>query len=342
MSEAQQPSGVLLVGSVPLANEEEVFRTASSILGNRLRRIPDGETGNRILWITWQMDVMNNNPSLEPVGQDHPEYGDVRRFQVKPSVAAEDVSFSDLGYAKAAINSYATFARLKDEGVIPANVRFEVSLPTPLASIAAYVELGSQNVVEQAYERRMLEELAEICAAIPHDQLAVQWDIAVEFGVLEGVWPVAFENPEQGIIERLVRIGEQVPEGVELGFHLCYGDYGHQHFVQPKDTARLVTVANAISAGVQRSVQWLHLPVPRDRSDDAYYAPLAGLNLHPETELYLGLVHYTEGVEGTRQRIAAAQKVVQAFGVATECGLGRRDPATIPALLEIHAEVAGE
>jgi hypothetical protein len=28
------------------------------------------------------------------------------------------------------------------------------------------------------------------------------------------------------------------------------------------------------------------------------------------------------------------------FGIATECGFGRRDPATIPALLRLHAEVA--
>jgi hypothetical protein len=33
--------------------------------------------------------------------------------------------------------------------------------------------------------------------------------------------------------------------------------------------------------------------------------------------------------------------VVGEFGVATECGLGRRDPATIPDLLRLHAEVAG-
>jgi len=37
---------VLLVGSVPLDSAEQVFRTAVSILGTCLRRIPDGETGD--------------------------------------------------------------------------------------------------------------------------------------------------------------------------------------------------------------------------------------------------------------------------------------------------------
>ena len=40
----QQPRGVHLVGSIPLGNAEEVFRTASAILGDRLRRIPDQPT----------------------------------------------------------------------------------------------------------------------------------------------------------------------------------------------------------------------------------------------------------------------------------------------------------
>ena len=50
-----QPRGVHLVGSVPLSTAEEVFRTASSILGGRLRRIPDGETGVRSNWIGRQI-----------------------------------------------------------------------------------------------------------------------------------------------------------------------------------------------------------------------------------------------------------------------------------------------
>lgn len=81
-------------------------------------------------------------------------------------------------------------------------------------------------------------------------------------------------------------------------------------------------------------------PVPRNRSDAAYFAPLRSLHLHPETELYLGLVHITGGVEGTLERIKAAQQFVSDFGVATECGFGRRPPDTIPELLRIHSQVA--
>src|SRR5262249_41465902 len=140
--------------------------------------------------------------------------------------------------------------------------------------------------------------------------------------------------------DRLVRLGNHIPESVELGYHLCYGDFGHRHVVEPEDTALMVGLANRLSQRLGRSMQWMHMPVPRDRSDAAYFAPLSGLRLRPETRLYLGLVHHTGGVDGTRKRIEAAEKYVPEFGISTECGLGRRDPATLPELLKIHAEVA--
>ena len=68
-------------------------------------------------------------------------------------------------------------------------------------------------------------------------------------------------------------------------------------------------MANALSAGLKRTITWIHLPVPRNRTEDAYFAPLRNLHLHPETELYLGVVHFTDGVEGTLRRIEAAQVI---------------------------------
>jgi hypothetical protein len=80
--------------------------------------------------------------------------------------------------------------------------------------------------------------------------------------------------------------------------------------------------------------------VPRDRDDVAYFEPLKHLKLLATTELYLGLIHLTDGVAGAKRRLAAANQVVANFGVATERGFGRRAPATIPQLLDLHREVA--
>ena len=76
--------------------------------------------------------------------------------------------------------------------------------------------------------------------------LGLQWDTAIEFGVLEGVMPTHLEEPWREVATQLVRLGEHVPEGVELGYDLCYGDADHQHFVQPKDAGLAVSVANRV------------------------------------------------------------------------------------------------
>jgi len=336
-----KPRAIMLVGSVPLTNSQDVFRTAAEILGDRIKRVPDGETGPRINWVGWQFDVFATNPAFEIVPPDPASYAPLPKVRLRFLGAASSLTIGPLGYARAARDSYAEFARLRDAGVIPRGCRFQVSLPTPLAPVCAFVAPDDQPLVEPLYENRLLHEVDEICAAIPAESLALQWDVAFEVAIWEGLWPVHFTDLKREIIERLARIGNRVPAGVELGYHLCYGDYAHHHFKEPVDAANLVAIASSTTKSVHRPINWLHLPVPRDRDDDAYFAPLRNLIRPAETELYLGLIHFTDGAPGARRRIAAAGRVVADFGIATECGLGRRPPATIPDLLRLHAEVAG-
>jgi hypothetical protein len=334
---AREPLDVHLVGSVPLADAEAVFGAVSGALGGRLRRFPDGETGERTNWIMWQWPVFESRPQLE-AAPDPDRW--LPRFKVRAGASAGAVAFESLGYAREARESFAVFTRLQDAGALPGDARFQVCLPTPLAPIGLYVQPGpDQLALEARYEERLLEELDEIVGAIPHDRLALQWDTAVEFGILEGLFPAWFDDIEAGVTERLARIGARVPADVPLGYHLCYGDAAHKHFKEPDDMTKLVRVANALGDSLPRPLEWLHMPVPRSRDDEAYFAPLAGLLRRPETELYLGLVHHTDGVEGAQRRMAAASRIVSRFGVATECGWGRRPPETIPDLLQLHAEL---
>ena len=129
------------------------------------------------------------------------------------------------------------------------------------------------------------------------------------------------------------------PPGWSWDTTWCYGDAGGRHFKQPADTALLVRVSNHLALTLRRPPHWLHLPVPRERVDEHYYRPLAQLSLKRATTLYLGLLHLSDGVEGAQRRIAAARKHVVSFGVATECGFGRRAPETVGALLDLHRAV---
>ncbi|GAA1723630.1 hypothetical protein [Fodinicola feengrottensis] len=328
---------VHLVGSVPLESAEAVFRAAAGTLGPYVRRIPDGETGDRTNWIRYQLSVVADHPSFEPDVDGPPPQP---RFRLRTGVDASGLAFGSLGYARVALRSYETFAALKAAGVVPADTRFQVSLPTPIAIMIAFVTERDQAAVEAAYRAAMLAEVADILAVVPAEELAVQWDVAIEIALLEGIRTAGVDASQAALVRRLADLAAQVPAPAEVGFHLCYGDSGHQHFVQPTDTALLTRVANGIVEAVHRPPAWIHLPVPRDRVDEAYFAPLKALRLPENTQLFLGLVHATDGLAGARRRMAAAGTAGQSFGVGTECGLGRRDPASIPALLELHRQVA--
>ena len=155
---------------------------------------------------------------------------------------------------------------------------------------------------------------------------------------VEGIFPWApAGDPWQRYVNELHALSATIPEEVLVGYHFCYADLGHQHMQQPQDLGLSVRMANAAVAESGRRVDWVHMPVPRDRSDDAYFTPLQDLSVG-DTRVFVGLIHHTDGLAGTRRRLATAQKYLSHFGVATECGFGRREPNTLPELLRIHRE----
>ena len=339
---------VYLVGSVPLATEKDVFETVSAALGSHLLTLPDGETGERLDWITWLEPVFSGNPALElsdEVFQLHPGVPGRRRYGLKTGLSLKDLKFDNLFYADIARRSYATFAELKRQGKIPARVKFQVDLVPAHSVIWLFVRDNLQSGVDPIYNDAVLREIEKTVAAIPADQLAIQFDIAsAVFARLErnqaGPYGATKEEMQENFSAIVVRLAERVPKNVDLLFHFCYGDAGHRHVIEPTDMGDMVDYANRLAARLKRPITHIHMPVPRSRNDDAYFKPLTRLKVDPGTRLCLGLVHHTDGVAGTRKRMAAAEKYVRDFSVATECGFGRRDPSTLPELLRIHAEVA--
>ncbi|MDQ0615273.1 hypothetical protein QF046_002914 [Microbacterium sp. W4I4] len=342
-----QPQGALLVGSVNYDDAEKTMRTASAMLGGRLRRIPDGEVGKRFHWIMFQPDVLGQAEGIERVG-DEPRWLrdlDARPLRIAEGADAAAIELPALGYADAAIDSYAIFRRLQDAGAIADGIRFQVSLPTPVAVISSFFAGDDRAAIEPVYTAALRRELDRILAEIPAADLAIQWDVASEMGIIERAagygrtmdawWP---GDPFDGLVDRLAALIDAVPSDVEVGVHLCYGDAGERHFIEPTDTATLVRFANAVMTASARDLTWLHLPVPIERDDEAYFAPLSGLT--PVGELYLGVVHREDGVEGARRRIAAASAVLDGFGIATECGIGRAPVGTTEEILRTHADTA--
>src|SRR5262245_31494891 len=120
MSPAEPAHGAHLVGSVPLASAEVVFETVAAHLGDRVRRLPDGETGPRSDWIVWQLPVFTSQPQLEVIPPAPDSWRPLPRVRLTDAAEATRVRFEALGYADAALASYRVFARLKRDGHVPA------------------------------------------------------------------------------------------------------------------------------------------------------------------------------------------------------------------------------
>jgi hypothetical protein len=337
---------VHFVGSIPLPDAETVFRTLAAAAGPHLRRLPDGETGIRKTWIRFLQGVLADNPAIEVA--DVPPFKftqwdgkvlrEIPRLRVKPGARLDPATF-ETGYAEMAIASWGLFERLQQQGVIPAQVKFQVSLPTPIAPTYNNMVPADRPKLLPALTAHLVGEVAKIAAAIPNDRLALQWDVCQEVLAWEGYYepgPVDFRSET---IEVLGKIGDAVPPATELGYHLCYGSPADEHCVQPKDMGIMVDMSNAVVDSVARPIRFFHMPVPKDRTDDAYFAPLDRLRLRPGTELYLGLIHHDDPA-GDRARLAAARRRARIDGVATECGMARGDPARLPALLAAHVRAA--
>ena len=339
---------VHIVGSVPMSNAEQVFTELSAALGPHLKRLPDGETGERLNWVGHLETVFAGNPALERTNElfrIHPTATGWYRHRLRPGKSIGDVRFDNLLYADHALASYQVFKRLKAEGKIPKQVRFQVDLVPAHSVLWLFLVDELHAAVDRIYNEAVKREIDRIAARIPHGELSIQFDVAsAVFARLERGQPTPYGRTKDEMQETfsriLVDLGNHVPGDVELLYHLCYGDNNHKHVIEPTDMGDMVEFTNRLVQRLQRPVQLVHMPVPRDRSDDAYFQPLARLELPPQTELCLGLVHFTDGVAGTRRRLETAMRHARSFSIGTECGFGRRQPQTIPALLRIHAEVA--
>lgn len=346
MNEASRFAGVHLVGSVAMDNCEQVFREISAALGPDLESIPDGETGERARWIYFQRTMLMEHPAMEidttvPELTLHQWDGKLLRslplLRFKQDVNPDEVEFAT-GYDEAAAYSYGVFKRLREEGVIPAGVRFQVCLPTPMASAYMYVSHKAVDAYLRVYTRSLLNALRRILDTIPHEDLCIQYDVCQEVLIFENYFPHRPAHYKQQVFTELAALGEAVPEDVTLGYHLCYGTPYDEHLVMPKDAGILVELMNGIVRGVGRKVDFLHIPVPKDRTDQAYFEPLREFD--GNTRVYFGLIHHDDE-EGDLRRIRVAREYVNEFGISTECGWGRADPKRVPALLASHRKAVG-
>lgn len=358
MQLAKRP--IMLVGSFQSGSAEDVLRFTGQELGDKVLGLTDGETGIRQFWVIGVYAfAISKHPDLEIIYKPKgvpglPDYvsngyGDLGKVTVKPGVTS--LRFPSLIYAEPAAQSYAIFKRLRAEGAIAPGTKFQVCLPFP-EDVARLFTTNARDmdIISEGYTEAMAREVETIARLIPAEDLLIQWDCnwvvlaADHDDLVEGVPPLDWcphGDPMSRYRRYLRDLTPVVPANVAMGLHLCYGDLHHKHFFDPKSLALCVEMANVAVAESRHPITYVHMPVPRTRDDDAYFAATRDLDLKGGT-LYAGLVHYSDGAKGGLKRLDTLARHYNGIaGIATECGLGRRPPdQDMKVMMKIHRDIA--
>jgi hypothetical protein len=363
MNAAQRLRGdVLLVGSMPFDDAETVFRETAKGLKGHLGCMPDGEVKERKNWVGMLPEyVFSSHPQLDevvspgvpleqpelPEGVHLQELDPFWAFKVKPG---ETLVFDNLLYGDFAIDSYATFTRLRGEGVLEPGTRFQVCLPSPNSSIDAFFsDTNEWPTVHAAYQKGLDHEISRILEVVPADDLVIQFDMAwevVDIAMKEANyfahWPRATEAEK---IERhasqLESLWSAVPDETLLGYHWCYGTWGGWPMTEMRDLDLCVRLSNEAVKRTKRRLDYVHMPVVK-QPGEGFFEPLERLDVG-DTKVYLGLVHESEAGTGPfKQRLEAARHHLREFGIGGVCGYGRVDPSNLPTVLKMLTDCAAE
>jgi hypothetical protein len=147
---AFHPHHVHLVGSIPLASTKAVFERLTSSLLGRLLRIPDGEPVKRGNFTYFQGSVFEDYPSI--VSRPPPTYDPAQAASSFP----RPIKLNPIMYDDFAVASYQQFTELREQGVIPAGIRFQVCLPTPFSVLINRILPAYHAEIEPLYESAML------------------------------------------------------------------------------------------------------------------------------------------------------------------------------------------
>jgi hypothetical protein len=335
---------VLFTGGVPADTVGDVFRLLSDSVGARALAYPDGEIGERQGWImalgatTWSKSAGIEEIDT-PLSDDDP-MAVFKAFRLGDGVT--EVSLDGLlPYAKGAIESYAIFRRMRDEGVIPASVRFQMPIPMAHDAVCFYFpNRDDWPIVMAAWIKALRREYEEMLAVIPAEDLVIQLDYCTELCQIAGATRDQAEwmpttDPDRALAEFTAESyvaphSAGLPDEVLLGYHICAGTYPTQPVAQLEDIALPVEVANRLTKSSGRRVDYFHLPVMRE-SHDAYFTPLERLGIDDGARVFLGL-ECNDGLDALKSRIDDAGRHLDDFGVAHYCGY-QLNADVLPSLL---------
>jgi hypothetical protein len=359
--------GIYLVGSMQGASTDAVFQLAGTKLGPWLRRLGDGEIGPGRRWVFREFTAYKGVEGLEVV------HAADALFPVVGLAEGADpgaITLGRLNYAEKAAESYELFKRRQADGTVPSDVRFLVSIPSTRTAMMVMIAADAQPVLAPLRDARLREDLERLLEVVPARELAICFDAIESPAWRDGQLLLGGTVTHEELLEGLLAPLSWVPEEVEIGFHLCYGDQNARRDKTVGSVAgegldvefgtegderlagvlvdgyltALAELGSAIFEQAPRPVQFLHMPTVHGVEEISArdYAPLARLRVPDEAQIYLGVVDLDGGVEATRRHIAAASTALGRFGISTECGIGRVSDEEYAFSIDALAKMAEE
>ena len=346
------PNTVHFNGSVNLADAETVMREISTRIPTGVRRMTDGETGERGYWIHYQIEKFLQMPEFEPVASAWPTRPSATRRRCRSCAwprapPRRPIEWPNLGYADEYAASFEIFDRLQGDGTIPADVRFQLQYPTPLASmagtfapedLAAIAAVLRGGAVRRPRQRcsRGCRTTASRCSGTSPSSSACSRARWARLGDAAG----AGRRPGS------CAASSRCPADVPVGFHLCYGDYGHQHFKQPESLQMQVDVVNAVNAAASRPLAWASFTVPAGAAPTPTTSRRSATWRRPGDRAVLRARPLPPGRSGRRHDGHAgrahrrcARSAAGSGASAPSAGWAGSTPSDVPRLLDIHREI---
>ncbi len=336
-----------LVGSLPGDDARDAMQLAVGKLGDRLRTLPDGETGERHHWIIHIITALRRHPDLELKKEgDWSDYDKTPVLRVRKGHTLRGDTL-DFGHVANFEDSWPAFQRLREESG-NTSLAFQAGVPGDFDM--ALFTLGPIGAFRyrSAFRDATVREIREIFRRGGKDvvfQIEVPAELIFVARMPKPVRPLMASFLARGI----ARLGREAPQGARFGIHLCLGDMNHRSLANLTDASPVVLLANAVVKAwpAGRPLEFIHAPfaaaqkVPR--TDATWYAPLRDLRIPARTRLIAGFAHEDQDLEEQRRiRELIERNAGRQVDVATSCGLGRRSRPAAEAALERTAELTAD
>ncbi len=333
-----------LVGSLPGGDAYEAMDLAMQLLGPRLRRLPDGETGERRNWVISIVEGLRHHPDLEVArAGDWSDYDKVPQLRTRRGRTLYGANL-DFGHIAAARSSLPALERIREQYGRP-DLTYQSGVPGDFD--LAMFTLGPVGALRhrRAFTEATLTEIRGVRGVVGDDavfQIEVPVELVLVSKAPDRLQPVLADRFAVGI----TRLAAAAPEGTRFGLHLCLGDMNNKAFGTMRDVAPLVHLATAIvRRWPDRSpLVYVHAPfaaADQPATTDAdFYAPLRRLRLPRTVDFAAGFAHESQPLAEQRTiRSIVESELGRPVDIAAACGLGRRSVADGRRVLERTAEL---